>query len=115
MYKIRQSVFETNSSSTHSLILCSDEDYKKLRDGGLFVENKYSTSLVSKEERDKQIKGILSKHPELNEDDFDSYGWDLPISLDEWCDHKGLEYEHNTFTTQSGELIHAVCKYGCDR
>ena len=114
MYKIRQSVFETNSSSTHSLILCSDEDYKKLNDGELFVENKHSTNIVSKEERDKQIKEILSKYPELNEDDIDPCDWDLPISLDEWCDHEGLEYEYNTFTTQSGELIHAVCKYGYD-
>lgn len=114
MYKIRQSVFETNSSSTHSLILCSDEDYKKLRDGELFVENKYSTSLVSKEERDKQIKEILSKHAELNEDDLDSYGWDLPISLDEWCDDEYLEYGYDDFQTKNGEIVHAIYKYGYD-
>lgn len=97
MYKIRQSVFETNSSSTHSLILCSDEDYKKLNDGELFVENKYSTNIVSKEERDKQIKEILSKYPELNEDDIDPCDWDLPISLDEWCDDEYLEYGYDDF------------------
>ena len=114
MYKIRQSVFETNSSSTHSLILCSDEDYKKLNDGELFVENKYSTNIVSKEERDKQIKEILSKYPELNEDDIDPCDWDLPISLDEWCDDEYLEYGYDDFQTKNGEIVHAIYKYGYD-
>lgn len=38
MLKIRQNVFETNSSSTHSLILCSDEDYAKLNNEELFID-----------------------------------------------------------------------------
>lgn len=31
--QIRVGVFETNSSSTHSITICSPEDFKKLKEG----------------------------------------------------------------------------------
>lgn len=39
MKKIRQNVFETNSSSVHSLIICTDEEYEKLNNNKLYINN----------------------------------------------------------------------------
>ena len=43
---VRQGVFETNSSSTHSLSICSTEDFKKWMNNELFYccdEDKFYT------------------------------------------------------------------------
>lgn len=39
MYSIRRNVFETNSSSTHSLIICSDKTYNDWLDGKVVYDN----------------------------------------------------------------------------
>ena len=36
MKTIRYNVFETNSSSTHSLIICTDDEFEKWKNGGCF-------------------------------------------------------------------------------
>ena len=112
MLKIRQNVFETNSSSTHSLILCSDEDYKKLNNEELFIDD--NNELTTKEQRDEEIKSILAEHPEYDADDLDVYRWDLPKTLDQWSDDEYLDYGEDKFTTTSGEIVHAMYKYGSD-
>lgn len=38
MIQIRQSLFETNSSSTHSLTMCTDSDFQKWKDGNLIFD-----------------------------------------------------------------------------
>ena len=38
MIKIRYGVFETNSSSVHSLIMCSDNEYQKFVDNELLYD-----------------------------------------------------------------------------
>lgn len=112
MYTIRQSVFETNSSSTHSLILCSDEDYKKLRNEELFIGE--DDELTTKEQRNKRINSILAEHPEYDVDDLDVYSWELPKTLNQWIGNEYLEYGEDKFTTKNGEIVHAVYKYGYD-
>ena len=37
MIKVRNGVWETNSSSVHSLIMCNNDDYKKLLAGELMI------------------------------------------------------------------------------
>jgi len=37
-YQIRRGTFETNSSSVHSLTLCSESDYERWSNGELFYE-----------------------------------------------------------------------------
>ena len=36
MIQIRRNTFETNSSSTHSLVLCTKEQYKNFKNGNVF-------------------------------------------------------------------------------
>ena len=50
MIKIRKNVFETNSSSTHSLVVCSKEEWEALKNNELFIDvfaaEKNETKLV---------------------------------------------------------------------
>ena len=46
MIKIRKGVFETNSSSTHSIIICSQAEYKQLEAGNLFIK-RYNDKLIT--------------------------------------------------------------------
>ena len=46
MIKIRNSVFETNSSSTHSIIICSQAEYEQLEAGDLFIK-RYDDKLIT--------------------------------------------------------------------
>lgn len=111
MLKIRQSVFETNSSSTHSLILCSDEDYKKLNNEELLIGG--GNRLISKEERDEMIQSILAEHPEYDAEEVVKKYY-LPMTLEQWSEDEYLDYGEDKFTTKSGEIVHAIYKYGSD-
>lgn len=70
MIKIRQNIFETNSSSTHSLVLCDNKTWED------FVDNKVFYNVLS-----RYHKEYLEKYP------LDKYKWvpedsclnDLPI------------------------------------
>ena len=53
---IRNGVFETNSSSTHSITMCMKSDYEKWKDGELYYFEGSKTGFVTKEERDKIIR-----------------------------------------------------------
>jgi hypothetical protein len=39
---IRHSVFETNSSSTHTLTICSDDEYERFKNGELYLNQSWS-------------------------------------------------------------------------
>lgn len=68
---IRLGTFETNSSSTHSLVMCSAEEFKKWEEGEFLINN-WNGKFVPKQEI---IKKVLQEHKreEILEywDDFD--------------------------------------------
>ena len=47
--QIRPGVFETNSSSTHSLVICTKEQYEKWKNGDL-LWNGWDDKFITKEE-----------------------------------------------------------------
>ena len=57
---VRQGVFETNSSSVHTLTMCSDSGYNKWKNGELLY-GKYSEVFITREEY------------EANKEKYDSY------------------------------------------
>ena len=57
---IRRGVFETNSSSTHSLTLCKQEEYDKWESGELLLCIN-TGALVTKEEALRDIRGRYPK------------------------------------------------------
>ena len=55
MKTIRANTFETNSSSTHSMIILTEEEYDKLESGELYLND---DEIITKEE----AKNIFLKH-----------------------------------------------------
>lgn len=108
---IRMGTFETNSSSTHSLIMMSEEEYKKLETGELYI-SRYSKKLVTKEEVFKKLK---EKGFDNIEDYNESEGYGGYCTLDEFLDDEYLESFTDTYTTKGGEKVYAVGKFGYNR
>lgn len=55
MKTIRRHVFETNSSSTHSITMCSKEDFDAWKNG-LVIFNEYDSKFIPTKEAMKKIK-----------------------------------------------------------
>ena len=130
--QIRNGVFETNSSSVHSITLCMKSDYDKWMKDGLFLFEGYSgcylgetkperNHFYTKEEAITFIKN--SKYPPSG--DFDWNDEDSVMELlheSEWYDYdyywdiKCGEYEtfEETTKTPSGEGVVAFGYYGSD-
>lgn len=107
MRQIRVGVFETNSSSTHSLTIVSEEDYEKWKSGKLLF-HKYNDELVPIPE------GYTPKDEDSDEEiDEDSDFADLQ-TFDEWNDDSYLEDFTKRFETKNGDKIVAFGKYGQD-
>lgn len=75
MKTVRLGVFETNSSSTHAICMCSDEDYQKFLDCELFMtyDRCDNYKLVTAEEIYEQFKKeftvdeLAGRYPTLDE------------------------------------------------
>ena len=127
MKKIRNKVFETNSSSVHSLIICTDEEYEKLNNNKLYINN-FEEFITSEEYKKILIDFYLEdnniKEEVTNYDDFyDKYNfelnkfkeenkWRVPYTLDEWIGD--LETNTYQYITKSGDDITIVTKFGYD-
>lgn len=136
MIKIRQGVFETNSSSTHSLTMMMKEDYLRWKDGNyMYTERNGSIYPINSElapaeqeiytpeevcaflMNDKYFReavGGLSilggPTPEtLAEYDPQEYGFDTTYDKSEYLD----DY-YDEFTTPNGETVVAFGQYGYD-
>ena len=48
MKTIRIGTFETNSSSTHSITMCMKDDYKKFKNGEMYL---YDEKLITPQEK----------------------------------------------------------------
>lgn len=107
--QVRLNVFETNSSMTHSLTMCTDSEYRKWEDGE-FYWNKWDECFESVEEVDKKLK-----KDEYNYDDYDDFlrnnGY---CTYDSFWQDEWLETFDEKYTTPNGEIIHAFGLYGHD-
>ena len=102
--KIRRGVFETNSSSVHSLVMCTDDDYNKWKAGEILYD-KWESKLVTLEEAKKE-EGYE------DEEEFNSRFLDY----DHFNSWQYIEYEtfEQTFKTPGGEIVHCFGYYGHD-
>lgn len=122
MKTIRANTFETNSSSTHSMIILTEEEYNKLESGELYLDD---DEVITKEE----AKNIFLKH--MNEDkyeydndlsfeeniknyldEFEYYSSEYPQSLENWKEEDELESDTNIYISPSGDKLRIICKYG---
>lgn len=133
MIKVRKGTFETNSSSTHSLVMCSESEYDLLEKKEAFLvddtvvlkENLFKEFLDKREwKKNKWLKYCQenNKNPEsvddlaeaiINEDLFDPYE---VSTLERYWDYYGEQYEtfDESYTTKSGDKVIAFGYYGMD-
>lgn len=137
MVQIRNSVFETNSSSTHSLTMCSEDEFNKWKAGELlfnswndcFVENITLNDYDKEQAREyyktekgpywkeweqlseKEIKSWYTKYAKNNL--LLSHDYDLK-TYDSWSQDYNLEHFVHYYTSPSGDKIVAFGKYGYD-
>lgn len=100
--KIRRGVFETNSSSVHSLVMCTDDDYYKWKKGEILYD-KWESKLVTLEEAKKE-------EDYEDEEEFNSRFLDY----DRFNSWQYMTYEtfEQTFKTPGGEIVHGFGYYG---
>lgn len=137
MRQVRSSVFETNSSSTHSLTICSEEEFNNWKNGELLFD-RYDECLVQNKfvfEMDKEAsRDYYNTHKytyykdweQLTEEEVnrwhesyaqmqkgkseDSYRYQ---TYREWYDeYDDLERFHKNYTNPDGVKIIAFGKFG---
>lgn len=94
MISIRRNVFETNSSSTHSICICTEEDFNKWKNGEKLWDY-YSGELVD-----------ISEVSEEDRNTWDFRDYDFDEDCKEWY---GV-----SFTTPSGDKMVVFGTYGYD-
>ena len=132
--QIRTGVFESNSSTTHTLTICSEETYKKWENGELLLtwDNKFIPNKeMSEEEKDnickvwydnrkckyyKNYEDLTEEEKKEIKDDLESKG-NFNVrgkTYDEWHNDDNLEYLEDSFTTEHGDKVVAFSKAGDD-
>lgn len=109
MRQIRLGTFETNSSSTHSLVIGTPEQIEKWEAGELFINyyDDYATEFKTKEELD-QMEAEAKEKGEF----FYRNKWKNGEKWDEATEC--LDHDSEIITTPKGELLSIVCAYGRD-
>lgn len=95
--QIRRGVFETNSSSCHSLTMCTQSDYDRWKNGELIYDY-WDGKLIPIDELD---------------DDYDEGRY---YTYDRFNDYECFDFEtyERDFTTDSGETVVGFGYYGHD-
>lgn len=131
--QIRRGVYETNSSSSHSITMCSEEEFEKWKDGKLLFDS-WKEEFVDVVNLSNNQKEDARKEYESNKNEFSKDWKDLSESAKEKCYEKYIK-EHNfiveecktyndymndyelesfvdRYTTKNGEKVVAFGKYG---
>jgi hypothetical protein len=89
MRQIRIGVFETNSSSTHTLVVCTDEELEKWKKGEIIYN---------------YIDGFIPSDNSNISSDGETY--------EAFMDDEELEIEIYNYVTKGKENLTIFCKYG---
>ena len=127
MIQIRRNVFETNSSSTHSITMCTMDDYNKFMQYKVYLVDRCSSPkpmmtfdeviefLRSKSFMDADAEATVREM--YNNDDTEGVGdylRDYDVYDCDTYDRDYLEDFYEEFTTPGGETIVAFGQYGYD-
>lgn len=113
MIQVRKNVFETNSSSTHSLVMAVKSDFDKWEKGEVY----YCNSWWSSKDKNRFTEGKFYPKAEIDAyyesigEERDTYDF---CTYDEFCDTDYLECSTYSYTTPGGEVVKAVARYGYD-
>ena len=128
--QVRRGVYEINSSSTHSISMCTESEYDAWENGDLLLYSGYGSYFgdkpvedhfytreqaieFEKHRRSKPLDDDLSdiSDEELINEILSDRGW---ITCNEYFDDEYLETFEETYTTPGGEKVVAFGKYGYD-
>lgn len=124
MLQIRRNVFETNSSSTHSITICSQKELDAWHKGELYL-SRYSDKFITPEQFEAEFAAWVKKYrSSYTEEEINR---DRKGFIEDFCECEGyltaeqydlmVEYyeEFSTsYTTESGEEIIAFGYFGYD-
>ena len=133
--QIRCGVYETNSSSCHSLTMCSEEEFNRWKDGEILFDT-WEEVFVPANALTKSQKEEAAEDYELNKDEY-SKDWkdlsdntkekyyvsyakrrnlvkDYYDNYHEYMNEGYLESYEQHYTTPNGEKIVAFGQYGHD-
>ena len=114
--QIRESVFETNSSSTHSICICAKSQYDAWKNGE-FYYNVWDDEFATKAFVDTKVKegGFDADEPFSDEGEFrrDELGWFSADEFFDW-DYQTQETYTEYYTSPSGDEIVVFGSYGYD-
>jgi hypothetical protein len=115
MKSIRIGVFETNSSSTHSLTICSKAEFEAWQKGDLvfaeYEEKFYTMAEVLEKEKENLAKEDVDI---TNTDELAEWLEDNEYALNGNYERDYLESFEQRYTTKSGDEIVAFGVYGHD-
>lgn len=135
MRQIRKNVFETNSSSTHSLTMCTKEEYDNWKNGKLLFDSYYKKFVpsleltkVDFEEAEDNYESNKQKYQknwnQLTKEEQEEYtleyikknkSMDEIVTYPEWLDRNDyLDAFYKEYTTKNNERIVAFGVYGYD-
>ena len=120
--QIRRGVFETNSSSVHSLTMCSGEEYKKWGKGEVLYwrsNDKFGVREdIIEELKDARYTWGELRQPDVNweeEDEVADIFSDEEIqTCEEYFDNEWFETFEEHYTTSNGDEVVAFGYYGHD-
>ena len=115
LMSIRRGVWETNSSSTHSITICSPEQWNDFQNGDLYLFD--DEVLMTMEEIEQKYKEYMEEHKDrkgLPKDIEQFKRWFDVQTYDEWVDEDYLESYDEEYITPKGEKIICFGKYGRD-
>lgn len=111
--QIRRGVFETNSSSVHSITMCMESDYEKWSRGKLLF-NKETKEFRTEDDVNKIIEDEL-KDIEANKEIHRTWFRAEWKTIDEfWDTYKYMDSFKQRFTTSNGDEVIAFGYYGYD-
>ena len=127
MIQIRRNVFETNSSSTHSLTMCTKDDFTKFKQYKVYLVD-WGSAPKSMMTFDEVIEFLRSKsfmdadaeatvREMYNKNDSEGvrdYLCDYEVYDYDTYDRDDLEDFYAEFTTPGGEVVCAFGHYGYD-
>ena len=118
MIQIRKNVFETNSSSTHSLCICTEDEYSRWQKGETYYD-RWNDEFATKEVVLNNLRSnkYLAEHivGMTDEEILSDYAYDEGYcSEDQYFDSEYLETYHESYTSPSGDKIVVFGKYGYD-
>jgi hypothetical protein len=138
MKQIRRNVFETNSSSTHSITMCSQSQFEDWKNGKIlfddwnkeFVKAKELTTADKEDAKNEykrlyEVQSYYKKWEDLSEDEVNkwygkyysencNYDNDDLMTYSDYFNSYDLESYTSSYTSESGDKIIAFGKYGYD-